>query len=80
MCRQIHQPSNISIIFEWKNEQDFECFLDKNEFRVVRGAVKVLCDKSSYFCNSLSEKWARFAGYYGQPHCSLEMTDRSGLV
>ena len=57
LARQVPQPSNVSIIFEWDNEQDFECSMDKNEFKVVFGAVKVLCKDLSYFCNSLSEKW-----------------------
>lgn len=61
LCRKIRQPSNISIIFEWENEQDFERSLDKDEFRVVRGAVKVLCEESSYFCNSISENWNRLS-------------------
>lgn len=67
LCRVARQLLNICIIFSWDNEQDFECSLDKIEFRVVCGAVKVLCEDSSYFCNSLSEKWNRLSGNYPQP-------------
>ena len=61
LSRQDDQPSNICIAFHWDNEQDFEYFLDENEFRVVCGALKILCIEVSFFCNSLSEKWNQFS-------------------
>ena len=62
LCRKIRQPSNISIIFEWDNELDFECSLDENEFRIICGALKVLCEEFNFCCNSLSPKWSLFTG------------------
>jgi len=73
LSRQDDQPSNICIIFHWDNEQDFECSLDENEFRVVCGALKILCLEVSFFCNSLSEKWNRFSQNFPEPQrtCAL---------
>ena len=65
--RQAGQPSNICIIFHWNNEQDFESSLDEDEFRVVCGALKILCFEVAFFCNSLSEKWNRFSGNFPEP-------------
>ena len=68
VCREVHDSSVFNLFFEWEKEQDFEFYLDGNEFKVVCGAIKVLCEKSSFSCNSLSEKWSRFAGRLVEPH------------
>jgi len=65
---EVHDSSIFNLFFEWEKEQDFECYLDGDEFKVVCGAIKVLCEKSSFSCNSLSEKWSRFMGGLVEPH------------
>ena len=62
LCQQVRHLSNISIIFEWDNELDFECSLDEDEFRIICGALKVLCEEFNFCCNSLSPKWSLFTG------------------
>jgi len=68
MCREVHDSSVFKFFFEWEKEQDFECYLDGDEFKVICGAIKVLCEKSSFSCNSLSEKWSHFVGRLVEHH------------
>jgi hypothetical protein len=56
-----------NLVGEWEKDPDFECYLDGEEFRIFRGALTVLCEESTFMCNSLSEKWSSL-NLHREPH------------
>jgi hypothetical protein len=56
VSRQVHEPMVFNLVCEWEKDPDLECYLDGEEFRIFRGAITVLCEESTFMCNSLSEK------------------------
>jgi len=58
-CRNIDAPSLYCLVFEWETDRQFGCYLDSDDFHVLRGAITLLCGASQFFSNSSSEKWFR---------------------
>jgi quinol monooxygenase YgiN len=58
VLRQVHEPIVFNLVCEWEKDPDLECYLDGEEFRIFRGAITVLCEESTFMCNSISEKWS----------------------
>jgi quinol monooxygenase YgiN len=67
VSRQVHKPIVFNLVCEWEKDPDFECYLDGEEFRVFRGPITVLCEESTFQCNSLSEKWSSL-NIHREPH------------
>jgi len=61
----LHQATDdqtgFSLIYEWETQEDCERYLLAENFRVLLGALRVLCEKSEIRCSCLSEKLRKLA-------------------
>jgi len=55
--QEIDDPTDFSLIYEWETQEDCERYLGAEEFRVLLGALKVLCEKSEIRYRHISEEW-----------------------
>ena len=62
-----HDTNLFQLSFEWGNDEEFEHYLDSEEFSVFLGAVRVLCDEATFASDFQSKKWARIPGMQIEP-------------
>ena len=46
LYQEMDDPAEFRFIEEWNNQEDLEAYLSEEKFRVLLGALKVLCVKS----------------------------------
>ena len=46
LYQEMDDPTGFRLIQEWEIQVDLEAYLTKEKFRVLLGALKILCDKS----------------------------------
>ncbi len=54
--RQMDDKACFSLTYEWETHEDLERCLREEKFRVLLGALEVLCDESEIKCDGISEK------------------------
>jgi len=54
--QEIDDQTGFSLIYEWKTQEDCERYLDAEKFKVLLGALRVLCEKSEMWCSYNHEK------------------------
>ena len=59
--QETDDQTGFSLIYEWETQQDCERYLLGENFRVLLGALRVLCEKSEIRCSCLSEKLRKLA-------------------
>lgn len=50
LFREIDDQTGFSLIYEWETQEDLDRYLGAEKFRVLLGALKVLCEKSEIRC------------------------------
>jgi len=55
-CQEIGDHTGFSVIYEWETQEDLERYLGGEKFRVLLGALRVLCEKSEIRFKHVSEK------------------------
>ncbi len=53
LYREIDDQTGFSLIYEWETQEDLDRYSSTEEFRVLLGAFKVLCEKSKIRCSQL---------------------------
>ena len=53
--------TGFSLIYEWETQKDLERYLGSEEFRVLLGALRVLCEKSEIRYGHIFEELPNFA-------------------
>ena len=48
--QEIDDPTDFSLIYEWETQEDCERYSSTEKFRVLLGALQVLCEKSEIRC------------------------------
>ena len=56
LYRETDDQTGFSLTYEWETQEDCERYLGAENFRVLLGALRVLCEKSEIRCSYLSEK------------------------
>lgn len=56
LYQETDDQNGFSLIYEWETKEDCERYLGSENFRVLLGALRVLCEKSEIRCSYLSEK------------------------
>jgi quinol monooxygenase YgiN len=51
VTRQANKSMVFNLVWEWENDPDLECYLDGEEFSVLRGAITVLCEEATFMRN-----------------------------
>ena len=46
LYQEMDDPAGFRLIQEWKIQSDLEAYLSEEKFRVLLGALKILCEKS----------------------------------
>ncbi len=49
----VHDDKSFSVVDEWETEEDMQRFLDGDKFKVLIGALKVLCNEVEVNCGPL---------------------------
>ena len=56
LYQKIDDHTGFSLTHEWETQEDCDRYLVAEKFRVLLGALKVLCEKSEIRCGNISEK------------------------
>ena len=56
LYRTIDDQNGFRLICEWETKRDLDRYLGAEKFRVLLGALKVLCEKSEVRCSHISDK------------------------
>lgn len=56
LFKETDDQNGYSLIYEWETQEDCERYLGAEKFRVLLGALKVLCENSEIRCGHISEK------------------------
>jgi quinol monooxygenase YgiN len=56
LYQEIDDQTGFSLTHEWETQEDCDRYLVADKFRVLLGALKVLCEKSEIRCGNISEK------------------------
>jgi len=56
LYQEIDDHTGFSLTHEWETQEDCDRYLVAEKFRVLLGALKVLCEKSEIRCGNISEK------------------------
>jgi len=56
LCQETNGQSGFGLIYEWETQEDCERYLGGEKFKVLLGALKVLCEKSEIRYGDVSEK------------------------
>ena len=59
LYQEVNEPTGFRLILEWETQKDLENYLGAGKFRVLLGALKVLCNESQIRYSSSPEKGAR---------------------
>ena len=62
LCQEIDDKNGFSLIYEWETQGDLNRYLDTEKFRVLLGALRVLCEKSEIRSRHLSEQFRHLEG------------------
>lgn len=60
--QEIDDPTGFSLIHEWETREDLDRYLGGEKFRVLRGALKVLGEKSEIRYKKISQKLPDLTG------------------
>ena len=58
LYQEVDDPRGFRLITEWETQKDLEGYLRAEKFRVLLGALQVLCAKSEIRYSHLAEKGA----------------------
>ncbi len=58
LYQEIDDHTGFSLTHEWETQEDCNRYLVADKFRVLLGALKVLCEKSEIRWGSISEKFS----------------------
>lgn len=61
LYQETDDRNGFSLIYEWEAQEDCERYLLAENFRVLLGALRVLCEKSEIRCSYLSEKMRKLS-------------------
>ena len=56
LSQEIDDQTGFSLIYEWETQKDLKRYLRCEKFKVLLGALRVLCEKSEISYSGLSEK------------------------
>jgi quinol monooxygenase YgiN len=56
LYQEIDDHTGFSLMHEWETQEELERYLGAEKFRVLLGALKVLCEKSEIRYRHVSEK------------------------
>jgi quinol monooxygenase YgiN len=59
--QEIDDQTGFSLIYEWEMQEDCERYLGAEKFKVLLGALKVLCENSEIRCSDISGKLPNLA-------------------
>jgi quinol monooxygenase YgiN len=54
--QELDDPTGFSLIHEWETQKDLDRYLADEEFKVLLGALKILCEKSEIRYSPISEE------------------------
>jgi quinol monooxygenase YgiN len=57
LYQEIEDKTGFSLIYQWETQEDLDRYLGAEKFRVLLGALKVLCEKSEIRYRHISEEW-----------------------
>jgi quinol monooxygenase YgiN len=67
LYQEIDDETGFCLMYEWETQEVLERYLGGEKFRVLLGALEVLCEKSEIKCREISEKLSDLArGAYEQ--------------
>ena len=61
LYQEVDDRSGFSLTYEWETQAGLERYLGTERFKVMLGALKVLCEKSEIMYREVSEKMPDFA-------------------
>lgn len=67
LFRKADDETGFSLMFEWETQEDLEGYLRAEEFGVLLGAVKVLCEESAIRYTRASDEWTDFPRVAKEP-------------